>query len=185
MNAVYLLPCACGKKVRVDAGQAGAKIDCECGQQLAVPTFRGLRSLETESVAGPVVVPGGQPAGWNALRGILFSLGLLIVVVAGGVVCYHLYYYYLTLDGGERWKQAHLEESRHNVDHLAPVEVLAEFQDMAKKELTVDVVPPWGAITSMRDDSFRWLTAGLVALVVGLASLVASLIGIRRQKQPH
>jgi hypothetical protein len=182
MNAVYLLPCSCGKKVRVDAGQAGAKVNCECGQQLAVPTFRGLRSLETESVAASVVIRGGQPAGWNAVRGILFSLGLLIVVVAASVVCYHLYYYYLTLDGGERWKQAHLEESRHNVEHLAPADVFTEFHDMAKRGLSVDGVPPWGAITSMRDDSFRWLTAGLVALVVGLASLVASLIGTGRQK---
>jgi hypothetical protein len=183
MNAVYLLPCSCGKKVRVDAGQAGAKVNCECGQQLAVPTFRGLRNLELESAPISEVARGGQPPGWSTVRGVLFSLGLLVAVVAGGIVCYQLYFYYLTMDGGESWKQELLEQQRHGVDHLAPVEALTEFQEMSKKGLTVDGIPPWGVITSMRDHSFRWFTAGLVALVLGLASLAASLIGVGRQKK--
>lgn len=184
MNVVYLLPCSCGKKVRVDAGQAGAKVNCECGQQLAVPTFRGLRNLEVEPAPVSNVVPTGQPAGWSTLRGILFSLGLLVAVVAGGIVCYQFYFYYLTRDGGESWKQELLEQQRHGVEHLAPVEALTEFHEMSKKGLTVDGIPPWGVITSMRDHSFRWFTAGLVALVLGLTSLVASLVGSGRKRQP-
>jgi hypothetical protein len=182
MKAVYLLPCSCGKKVRVDAGQAGAKVDCECGQQLAVPTFRGLRNLEVDGTA-PALANEGQKAPWNAQRGVLFSFGLLVTVIALSISGFQFYKYYLLRDGGEGWKKSHLEEMSHGVEHLSPVEVLTEFQDMAKKGLTVEGVPPWAMITSMRDTSFRWLTVSLVALAVGLTSLVASLIGIRRPKK--
>ncbi|MFN0019037.1 MAG: hypothetical protein ACKVP0_12305 [Pirellulaceae bacterium] len=182
MKAVYLLPCSCGKKVRVDAGQAGAKVDCECGQQLAVPTFRGLRNLEVDGTA-TALAKEGQKAPWNVQRGVLFSFGLLVTVVAFSISSFHLYKYSLLRDGGESWKKSHLEEMSHGVEHLSPVEVLAEFQEMSKKGLTVDGIPPWAMITSMRDTSIRWLAVSLAVLAVGLVSLGASLIGIRRPKK--
>ncbi|MCE9526046.1 MAG: hypothetical protein K8R36_08330, partial [Planctomycetales bacterium] len=123
MKAVYLLPCSCGKKVRVDAGQAGARVDCECGQQLAVPTFRALRNLELDATA-PDLDKGSLRPAWNAQRGVLFSFGLLVTVVAVALTCYQFYIYTLMMDGGEGWKKAHLEEMLHGVEHLSPLEVL-------------------------------------------------------------
>lgn len=182
MKAVYLLPCSCGKKVRVDAGQAGAKVDCECGQQLAVPTFRALRALEVDAAPATAAARGSQPAGWNAVRGILFSFGLLITVVAVGVGGFQFFLYLLRLDGGESWKQAVIEDMDHGVEHLSPVEVFTEFQDMEAKGLSVDGVPPWAVITAVRDYNFRWFVAALVALGVGLVCLTASLLGGGRRK---
>jgi hypothetical protein len=178
MKAEYLLPCSCGKKVPVDAGQAGAKVACSCGQQLAVPTFRALRDLErvTPAIA---VVEGSQ---WSTARGILFSFGTLVSVVAAGLMLYHLFWYSQLLDGGEAWKQEHLNEMRAGVDYLSPVEAITEFQEMAKTGLTIDGIPPWSKITAVRDSSRRWLTVSLVALAFGLVSLTASLLGAKRSK---
>lgn len=47
----YLLPCTCGKKLRVSSAQAGEELICECGARVQVPTMRGLRELQpAESV---------------------------------------------------------------------------------------------------------------------------------------
>ncbi len=182
MKAVYLLPCSCGKKVPVDAGQAGAKVTCDCGQQLAVPTFRALKELEQEKPVAAVAVAGGESSDWNAVRGVMFSFGMLISLIAAVLLCYHLYTYWIMRDGGEAWKQEHLSEMREGVDYLAPADALADFEDMATKGLTVDGVPPWSQVATMRDTSRRWLLGALVILAVGLVSLTASLIGAGRSR---
>jgi hypothetical protein len=181
MKAVYLLPCTCGNKTPVDAGQAGTKVSCACGQQLAVPTFRGLRNLERESSAVPAANARGSS--WSGTRGLLFSTGMLVTVISTVLVCYHLYFYIVMIDGGEFYKNMHLDEMRTGVDLLTPVEAITEFQDMATKGLTVDGIPPWSQITSIRDSSFRWLVASLTALTIGLVSICSSLLGIRRSKK--
>ncbi|MGI8982512.1 MAG: hypothetical protein ACR2FY_25040 [Pirellulaceae bacterium] len=178
MKAEYLLPCSCGNKVPVDAGQAGAKVTCSCGQQLTVPTFRALRDLER--VTPTIAV--AESSQWSTTRGILFSVGTLVSVMATVLVCYHLYMYWQLLDGGEAWKQEHLAEMLAGVDYLSPVEAFAEFQEMAKTGLTIDGIPPWSQISAVRDSSRRWLTASLVALAFGLVSLTASLLGAKRSK---
>lgn len=178
MKAEYLLPCSCGNKVPVDAGQAGAKVACSCGQQLTVPTFRALRDLERVTPAAAVA----ESSPWSTTRGILFSFGTLVSVIAAGLVFYHLYMYSQLWDGGEAWKQEHLNEMRAGVDYLTPVEAVTEFQEMAKTGLTIDGIPPWSQISAVRDSSRRWLTASLVALAIGLVSLSASLLGARRSK---
>jgi hypothetical protein len=182
MNDVFLLPCPCGKKVSVDAGQAGTNVVCECGTQLAVPRFRAMKELERAKPAPAAVAAAGKGGEWNAFRGILFSIGTLSLVVASVLVCYHLYSYSVMFDGGEAWKQAHLEEMREGVEYLSPVEALHDFQDMATKGLTVDGVPPWSQVTAMRDNSRRWLVTGLVGLAVGIVCMSASLIGAKRSK---
>jgi hypothetical protein len=57
MSKRFLLPCACGKKLVVDATQAGEQLRCECGTSVLVPTLRGLKDLE------PVDEPTEGPAG--------------------------------------------------------------------------------------------------------------------------
>ena len=182
MNAVYLLPCPCGQKVRVDAGQAGAKVTCACGKQLAVPTFRALKELEAEAPAVSAAARGAIEApSWTAGRGMLFSFGLLISVIAAVLICYHAYVCWVTRDGGEPMRQSHLEEMRHSVENLTAVDAVLEFQKMAQAGLTVDGVPPWSYITEKRDTSFRWLMGALITLAVGLVSMFGSLLGpVRR-----
>ena len=46
MSAKFLLPCACGQRLEVDASQSGLTVPCLCGESLVVPTLRGLQKLE-------------------------------------------------------------------------------------------------------------------------------------------
>jgi len=181
MKAVYLLPCSCGKKIPVDAGQAGARISCECGQQLNVPTFRSLKNLEQ---AAPVAVMNAAAAGssWSTTRGIFFSLGMLATVVAALVIAYNLFFWLSLLGEGDAWKDAHLQEMQAGVDYLSPADAVAEFQAMADKGLTVDGIPPWSSINNVRDSSRSWVTAGLIALAMGVVLLFASLLSGRSAK---
>jgi hypothetical protein len=41
----YLLTCECGKSVSVEIGQAGERVNCQCGRALDVPPLRKLRHL--------------------------------------------------------------------------------------------------------------------------------------------
>lgn len=174
MKAVYLIPCTCGNKVRVDAGQAGAKVSCSCGNQISVPTFRALRDLELETPLTPAVV--SEPRRWSAGRGILFSVGLLVSVIAAVLVCYHFYSFWEMRDGGESFKQEYIETFRHDVEHLTPFEALHEFSQHVKDGLEVQGTPPWAKIEKMRDDSFRWLVGAGIALAFGLVSMFGALL---------
>jgi hypothetical protein len=180
MKAAYLLPCNCGNKVRVDAGQAGAKVPCSCGQQLLVPTFRALKELEAAPPA-PALAATREDRPWSAGHGMLFSAGLLISVIAAVLICYHLFVFVQYRDGGETFKQDHLNQMRQGVEQMTAMETLMEFQQMSKAGLTVDGVPPWSQISAVRDNSFRWLMGALAALVVGLVFLAGSLLGSARR----
>ena len=92
MSTHYLLPCACGKKTEIDAGQAGLNVRCDCGAQLAVPTMRGLSQLER--VESPSAQGRGetQQSSWGARQGVIF-LGAVILLGALFPVAYQLYYY--------------------------------------------------------------------------------------------
>ena len=73
----YLLPCNCGKKLPVEAPQAGQTVRCSCGESLEVPTIRGLAKLQR--VAQPASAGSGPR--WGPRKGVLF-LGAVIAVLA-------------------------------------------------------------------------------------------------------
>jgi hypothetical protein len=72
----YLLDCPeCHSKIPVQAGQAGQRVQCNCGQYLEVPSIRRLHELET-------VADEERPqTQWTARQGMLF-LGTAMIVVA-------------------------------------------------------------------------------------------------------
>ncbi len=86
MTTSYLLPCVCGRKIPVDAGQSGLIVKCACGADLTVPTMRGLATLERATSA-----PLGNPVAsreWGTAQGLIF-LGTVLVlasVVAASVL---------------------------------------------------------------------------------------------------
>lgn len=82
MTAYYLLPCSCGKKIEVDAGQSGLNVRCECGAELTVPTMRGLSQLERAS-APPANrrLDAAAESTWGARQALVF-LGLIILLGA-------------------------------------------------------------------------------------------------------
>lgn len=75
----YWLPCSCGRQLQVEAGQAGLRISCACGQALKVPPLRELSEL----------LPVGEQAetrgAWGR-RGRLITLGLVLLAVGGSVL---------------------------------------------------------------------------------------------------
>ena len=154
---------------------------CDCGKQVAVPRFRALKDLErAQPTPGAIAADAGSE--WNAVRGILFSFGLLVSLISAVVVCYHLYTIWVVWDGGESWRQEHLREMVETVDYMGPAEALGDFQDMASKGLTVDGVPPWAQVSAVRESARQWMLGALVALVVGIVSVTASLLGTKRAR---
>ncbi|HVW37334.1 MAG TPA: hypothetical protein VHB99_08510 [Pirellulales bacterium] len=82
MTAYYLLPCSCGKKIEVDAGQSGLNVRCECGAELTVPTMRGLSQLERASAPPPNRrLDAATESTWGARQALVF-LGLIILLGA-------------------------------------------------------------------------------------------------------
>lgn len=82
MQAKYLLPCSCGRKIPVDRSQAGQGIQCACGAQLEIPTMRALRLLER---AAPKPSAGPPPrSAWGARQRLLL-LGAVITIAALGL----------------------------------------------------------------------------------------------------
>jgi hypothetical protein len=79
MKTHYLLPCACGKKIEVDGGQAGLTARCVCGAEVSVPTMRGLATLERVE---PRASLSERPStDWGTRQGTVF-LGLVIALAA-------------------------------------------------------------------------------------------------------
>lgn len=78
----YLLPCECGKRIVIDASQAGQQIACECGKRLEVPTLRGVRELEPAQEATPASRP---PAEWDSSRGFIFAGSLILFIIGAGI----------------------------------------------------------------------------------------------------
>jgi hypothetical protein len=94
MKTLYLLPCTCGKKIEVDAGQAGLNVRCSCGAEVNVPTMRGIAQLERSE---PRTLPAAKPgAEWGRRQGLIF-LGMVIMLAAslGGLYVWWNYFPHL------------------------------------------------------------------------------------------
>ena len=76
----YLLPCECGKKIPVEAGQSGTALACECGRRVEVPTMRELSRMK----AAPDERSQDEKPLWGWRQSLAF-LGLVIVV--GAAAC--------------------------------------------------------------------------------------------------
>ncbi|TWT30164.1 hypothetical protein KOR34_47220 [Posidoniimonas corsicana] len=83
MATKHLLPCDCGKSIRVEPSQAGDRVVCECGAELDVPPLRQLRDLPLDVQPGdaPSARGGGE---WSFRAGVL-TAGLLIAAVLAGL----------------------------------------------------------------------------------------------------
>lgn len=82
MAVKYLLPCPCGRRVRVEPRQAGETILCTCGASLQAPTLSKILSLEP----APPEAPSTPTAhAWNAKHQLkLLGSVLILIALAGG-----------------------------------------------------------------------------------------------------
>lgn len=79
MNTKYLLPCVCGRTLRVSTTQAGESLSCACGARLIVPSLRELPQLE------PAPTRTRRTRGkraWSRRQGWIL-LGALIATASG------------------------------------------------------------------------------------------------------
>jgi len=166
----YLLPCACGQKLRVAPAQAGGQVSCGCGQSLTVPTLRGLKALEP----APDKPLSPTAPGWSAIHGLVFSLSL--VVAAAGLVtaAYYLWLYSAvqqhTVDYTEQW----IAESAP-VDTLTPVQALQVWKDNVESGLHQELTPSWVAARAAAAHYLFWVKVGGCLLAGGLLPAIATL----------
>ena len=173
MKTVYLLPCACGRRLEVDVGQAGTQIECSCGQSLAVPSIRGLKQLEEVANSLPEEKP--RPA-WSAWRGAAFSLGLLLAVISLAYAAYNAYWYYASMRLADPAEFA-LSYSYGEIDSLAPVDALAHFRNEESAGLGVPNEPPWVAIDKLHSDTGQRAIVSLIVAGLALVATAASMMG--------
>jgi hypothetical protein len=93
MNARFLLPCECGQSVPIELSQAGQKVRCSCGRELAAPTLRGIRQLQPATEHAASVRPR---ASWNPVKGALFAAGSALLLSGLIAAAYNYLLYYQT-----------------------------------------------------------------------------------------
>jgi hypothetical protein len=175
MTQHYLLPCSCGLKIRVVPAQAGGQATCGCGQSVAVPTLRGLRTLEpaTPDAQGRVV------AGWSAAHGMCFAGGLVLSLVGVALVAFHAYRYTqfseLTVDHTDAVAAFHTAE----VDKLSAVQLFDEWSQITAAGLGEKMTPPWEAARQLIAGNKFWMQFGGGAIAVGIVLSILSVFVAR------
>ena len=79
IRTTYLLPCSCGRDIRIELRQAGETVRCECGRTSAVPTMRAIRSLRPASASN--TTPAATKPAWGNPQRFLVA-GLVVVLLA-------------------------------------------------------------------------------------------------------
>ena len=74
----FEVPCECGRRRRVTAGDAGATLRCECGRAIQVP---GLRELQAFAPVPTDVPTQPVPARSAQLTGVDLAVCLFLPVV--------------------------------------------------------------------------------------------------------
>ena len=127
MATTYLLACNCGKKLPVEAPQAGQMVRCACGESLEVPTIRGLAKLERAEQPAPTKT-GPR---WGPREGLLL-LGVVISVLAlmtAGVL--HVRKYQVAgkfTIPDNTFTDERAEQIRQAVDKLSPAQAWNEWE---------------------------------------------------------
>jgi hypothetical protein len=74
----FLLACpCCERQLTIEPSQAGQRLTCDCGAEIAAPTFREIKQLEPAGSDEEAPRPK-----WSRLQGVMFSLGILLVLAA-------------------------------------------------------------------------------------------------------
>jgi len=83
----YLLPCSCGRDIRVEPRQAGETVRCECGETCAVPTMREVQGLRPAPVSS--TTPVGTETIWgNPQRFLVAGLAVFLLAALAAIILY-------------------------------------------------------------------------------------------------
>lgn len=172
----YLLPCACGKVIVIDASQAGQQIACECGKLLEVPTLRGVRELEP---APETASPSREATDWNPSRGLVFA-GSFVLFVIGAAVSYVGFKDLRATPNITR--EVETEAFDQLIDDMSLDEVYERWKLDREHGLGERGQNPYVNIRSFRAGRNRMLVAGIAFCVVGLLGTIGATVG--RRKSP-
>ena len=82
--SAYLLPCSCGRDIRVTTAQAGGSASCpSCGRETAVPKFRDLNRLK-KAGGEPTGAAGDGRSPWTLLHTMILAGTLIAAACALG-----------------------------------------------------------------------------------------------------
>ncbi len=121
----YLLPCECGEHTIVSTAQAGETVRCVCGNELQVPTMRGLQELEPleRATAGDA-----KAESWDDRHRVAFLLVLGALTCVGVAI-------YLWASLPAQIVQPTNEEFNVAVDAAAPGELMLIHKEAATGRL--------------------------------------------------
>lgn len=88
MSSWYLLPCQCGKAVRILPKHAGETRSCECGVDMSIPTMREIRRLEPANNEQSEPSPSQPGNHWHPAMGAMFVTGIPIFLIGLGLATY-------------------------------------------------------------------------------------------------
>ena len=159
MKNKYLLPCSCGRKMVIEASQAGEKLRCACGAELEAPTMLGIAKLEPAEPDRE----SDTPAPTWGVRHRLLLFGGLIAAIGLGVV----------LLTWRTWP------TKGDFSAISPFMSLQVWHNL-KQGIGV---PPNLADQMFADAirwHFRWLAVGAAVALVGIAVIAAAPLFGRR-----
>lgn len=168
----YLLPCSqCGEQLRIDVGQAGQMVKCECGAETEVPTMRGIRQLPRVEDARDLK---DEQSTWSHQQGMLFATGLPVTIVALGICGYLL------------WQRSHLDTARPvdvarkaeeaKIDELTPEQLWDEWQKIKNYELTRPETPEFELNRIRAQQMLIMAIVSAVVAAVGLGLMGAAFV---------
>ena len=178
MAELYLLPCNCGQKVRVGKAQAGQAVLCGCGQQLNVPTLRGLRELEV-APAEATVAKAARPA-WSPARGAAFSGGLAVAAVALIFLLLNLYYYAGAVYYSDDHSDDVIQAATGELDNFQAVQLLDEWNSVVAEGLGHRHTPLW-IVAQESAKVYLWRTnaSAIIGVIAALVAIGAAFFGRR------
>src|SRR5262245_30200324 len=171
MTQHYLLPCSCGKMVRVAASQAGGRVACGCGKSLDVPTMRGVRQLEL----APAETNVARRPSWSPMHGAVFAAGLLTAGVGLVLIAFYLLQYARVAGHTRDFSPEVIAAETARIDKLTPLQLLSEWSEVLEHGLGQPSAPPWVTAKKLIDGYRSWMIGGASAIAVGLVLSIATL----------
>jgi hypothetical protein len=165
----YLLPCSqCDRQHEVDPTQAGERILCGCGQELEIPSLRGLRALKPVPLVsgsrGAVRPSNELPRRLTLVVGMLLIAGGLVAGAYGGLV--------LTQIRVPDRPATSDPAADAAIDELAPADAFRMWTDFRDQGPGPYHVPYRFMAQSAKGYFTRWLLGGLIS--VGLGGLLTA-----------
>jgi hypothetical protein len=167
--AKYLLPCPCGQQIVIERRHAGQTVPCSsCGAMVQVPTLLAMAELEPAPAESAIATPRST---WG-LKQQLRLVGIVVVLAAvvGGV-------WLFCHQPRSRFDSIDPERVRQVAQSLPPARTWDIWETM-KQGLDRRIDQQYAAAVLQ----FRtWEVAAAAATLLGVALIVASMVGNAKQ----